>query len=265
CLGPALEIFSRYSKVEKADGSQVTLSEYLNHVWAAVAREAFTMIFQGADASGFEEDSRLTALWLWTLHTSSNGGGEEKQMETEDNLDETEDQTSKKVKLTGFYLEYDAARKLAQGLGAHLEDLGKRGGIVEVEGDKARLLSVEERFKYLFGKEDVAEQGPRKKKAKVADLLDQMEGRAEAGQVLATNESGDVKLGQTTLDRVHQSMLLFWESRSEALRRFLVDDGAGKDERFWRLAQALSALYPSGTDEKRWVDGVLARKKGLGF
>jgi len=32
-----------------------------------------------------------------------------------------------------------------------------------------------------------------------------------------------------------------------------------------QLAQSLSALYPAGTDEKRWVDGVLARKKGLGF
>ena len=42
-------------------------------------------------------------------------------------------------------------------------------------------------------------------------------------------------------------------------------DGIGGDERFWRLAQALSALYPSHTDEKRWVDGVLARKKSLGF
>jgi len=31
------------------------------------------------------------------------------------------------------------------------------------------------------------------------------------------------------------------------------------------LAQALSALYPTHTDEKRWIDGVLARKKGLGF
>ncbi|MGZ3392144.1 MAG: hypothetical protein ACXVCF_21475, partial [Isosphaeraceae bacterium] len=35
--------------------------------------------------------------------------------------------------------------------------------------------------------------------------------------------------------------------------------------RFWKLAQALSALYPRGSDEKRWVDGVLARKKGLGL
>jgi len=36
----------------------------------------------------------------------------------------------------------------------------------------------------------------------------------------------------------------------------------GKAGRFWRLAQA---LYPAGTEEKRWVDSVLARKKRLGF
>jgi hypothetical protein len=44
-----------------------------------------------------------------------------------------------------------------------------------------------------------------------------------------------------------------------------VDDGAGKDTRFWKLAQSLSALYPPGTDERRWVEGVLARKKSLGL
>lgn len=60
-------------------------------------------------------------------------------------------------------------------------------------------------------------------------------------------------------------MILFAAGRGEALRRFLVDEGVGRDERFWRLAQALSALYPTGTDERRWVEGVQARKKGLGF
>jgi hypothetical protein len=60
-------------------------------------------------------------------------------------------------------------------------------------------------------------------------------------------------------------MILFAAGRSEAMKRFLVEDGAGRDPRFWRLAQALSALYPASTEEKRWVDGVLARKKGLGF
>lgn len=91
--------------------------------------------------------------------------------------------------------------------------------------------------------------------------LDEVE--AEAENVVA----GELKpqAGETVLDRVHQSMILFAAGRSEALRRFLVDDGAGTDARFWKLAQSLSALYPKGSDEKRWVDGVLARKKGLGL
>ena len=72
-------------------------------------------------------------------------------------------------------------------------------------------------------------------------------------------------LGETTLDRVHQAMVLFAAGRSEALKRFLVEEGIGRDTQFWKLGQSLSALYASGTDEKRWVDGVLARKKGLGF
>ena len=60
-------------------------------------------------------------------------------------------------------------------------------------------------------------------------------------------------------------VLLFAAARSEALKRFVVEEGAGKDARFWKLAQSLSALYPASADEKRWVDGVLARKKSLGF
>lgn len=73
------------------------------------------------------------------------------------------------------------------------------------------------------------------------------------------------QVGQTTLDQIHQAMLLFGAGRNTALKLFLVDDGIGKAERFWRLAQALSALYPSSSEEKRWIDGVLAKKKGLGF
>jgi adenine-specific DNA methylase len=79
--------------------------------------------------------------------------------------------------------------------------------------------------------------------------------------------AGDLseRAGSTVLDQLHQSMILFGAGRGEALKRFLVDDGIGMNPLYWRLAQALSALYPSGTDEKRWVDGVLARKKGLGL
>jgi predicted HTH domain antitoxin len=81
----------------------------------------------------------------------------------------------------------------------------------------------------------------------------------------AWNDKTVQKVGDTTLDRVHHAMILFAAGRGEALKRFLVEDGAGRDQRFWRLAQALSGLYPASTSDKRWVDGALARKKGLGL
>jgi len=78
-------------------------------------------------------------------------------------------------------------------------------------------------------------------------------------------EGVTVEPGQATLDRLHQATLLFAEGRSEALRRFLVDEGVGKDATFWRLADALSRLYPLSSQEKRWVDGLIAKRKSLGL
>jgi putative DNA methylase len=263
CLGPALEIFSRHSHVEKASGEAVSLKEYLEHVWAAVAKEALAQVFKDADTTGFEPDARITAMWLWTL---TGGARVEASNEKEDLEDDDADEqsgTSRKAKPKGFVLEFDAARKIAQGLGATLEDLST---VVEVKGDTARLLPVSERATMLFGKD--AGQTPtmsKKKKDKQLklglfdELIDETKGE------IAWKEKAETKLGETTLDRIHQSMILFAAGRGEAMKRFLVDDGAGQDQRFWRLAQALSALYPSSSDEKRWVDGVLARKKGLGL
>ena len=61
-----------------------------------------------------------------------------------------------RAKAARFSLEFDAARKIAQGLSAQLDT---RGHVVEVKGDKARLLSVAERTKYLFGGSDNAPAG----------------------------------------------------------------------------------------------------------
>jgi len=263
CLGPALEIFSRYSRVEKASGDQVTLREYLEHVWAAVAREALSMIFADAETSGFEEDARLTAMWLWTVSAGSNGASGNDPGNGDDSDDEGEaTSTGKKTKVGGFALEYDAARKIAQGLGAHLEDLTS---LVEVKGETARLLPVAERTRALFGKNEADAPSARRKKKAQQMKLGFAEELEEAEETGGWGQKGAPKLGETVLDRVHQSMILFAAGRGEALRRFLVDEGAGRDGRFWRLAQALAALYPTGTDERRWVEGMLARKKGLGF
>ncbi len=82
---------------------------------------------------------------------------------------------------------------------------------------------------------------------------------------LAWREKTVNRVGETALDRVHQALILFAAGRGEGLKRFVVEEGVGRDSKFWRLAQALSALYPAVSDEKRWVDGVLARKKQFGF
>lgn len=261
CLGPALEIFSRYSRVEKTSGVQVTLKEYLLKVWEAVAKEALNMIFAGADATGFEEDARLTAMWLWTLSTAKDRDDVNSRVTIALNPDDEDENPRKAKKKKGYYLEFDAARKIAQGLGAHLEDLDH---LVEAKGETARLLPVEERSKYLFGSE--ARQASAPTEARRAQPGLPFSGEAAGTDDPSAWEEFDAsRPGETALDRVHQSMLLHAAGRTAALRRFLVGDGIGRDERFWRLAQALSALYPEKSDEKRWVDGVLARKKGLGF
>ena len=264
CLGPALEVFSRYSRVEKSSGDVVPLREYLEHVWAAVSHEALSMIFKDADAAGLEPDARLTAMWLWTLSAASSEGNGNNPEDEEEEASQEEEDAGKSSSIAGFVLEFDAARKIAQGLGIHLE---RSPSVVEVKGDKARLLPVAERTRYLFGK-DSAEPTPAKKKPKKKDT--QLSLFAALQEVDATEsvEKPELKapqLGFTVLDRVHQAMFLFAAGRGEALKRFLVEEGAGKDARFWKLAQSLSALYPSGIDEKRWVDGVLARKKSLGL
>jgi len=261
CLGPALEVYSRYSRVEKAGGQTVSLKEYLVQVWAAVAREALSLIFEEADATGLEEDARLTAMWLWTMSTGEDGeeggaSGSPDEADAEDNDESTDVARA----MTGLILEFDAARKIAQGLGVHLEALKH---VVEIKGDEARLLSVAERTRYLFGGEGL-DPAPVRRPMK-AEQLQLFEELVAAERAAGWGDVGLPPVGKTTLNRVHQAMILFGAGRGEALRRFLVDGTVGRDGGFWKLAQSLSALYPAGTDEKRWVGGVLARKKGLGF
>ncbi len=156
CLGPALEIYTRYARVEKASGEEMTLHDYLEQVWGAVAREALTMVFRGADASGFEEDARLTAIWFWTLKEAANG-----VPARNDSLHNVEDDSAALAegaalpghRPTGYSMEYDAVRKLAQGLGVDLRRLSQPGGIVTITGNIATLNSVASREKRLVGQQ----------------------------------------------------------------------------------------------------------------
>ncbi|RMF35904.1 MAG: hypothetical protein D6759_04240 [Chloroflexi bacterium] len=272
CIGPALEVYSRYDRVETAGGQVIPLGDrrngkgqvvhrgYLSYVWEAVAREALQLIFPEADPAGFEEDARVTAVWLWTLRARANGAVPEEMEEAEMlEAEEEAEEASRTDKgaaplRSGYALPYDAARLILQALGSHEERLKRPGGILEVKGNTARLRSVAERRRWLLG-ETQEEEIPRRRRKVQPELFEE--------HTWETPEEPAVAPGQSTLDRLHQAMLLFADGRTEALRRFLVEEGVGKEELFWRLADALSRLYPISSQEKRWVDGLLARKKVL--
>lgn len=305
CLGPSLEVFSRYSRVEKASGKQVPLREYLEQVWAAVAREALDAIFEGADTRGFEQDARLTAIWFWVMKEANGSdircgndaeaSGQDDATSVGDNEADESDEEESAVSKNGhgYAMEFDAARKLAQGLGADLVELAGPGGIISVHGSMATLLSVSKREGTLIGEQPVLfeEQAGRGENAKGRRSANARLKNIASRKAALFDPEPDVVVdplipflpgleppkdsrslmqrlgdnGTTMLDRLHQAMLLFGRGQTALLRPFLAQTGMGQSNRFWTLAQALSALYPTGTDEKRWVDGVLARKKGLGF
>jgi hypothetical protein len=278
CIGPALEIFSRYAKVETAEGQEVTLPEYLEKVWEVVGRTALEQVLGSGEArarngaaGALEEDARLTALFLWTLQSTNsqgNGSAVDNEAEEADDLDEDEEEEAPRGKPKGFSLVFDVVRRFAQPLGIHLPAWEDR--IIETTKGVVRLMAVPERAQQLFG--DAGAQA-------VADHLEHStagtaqltlfpdrlpgavprvrgRGRRRSGPVDVADEALSTQRGATTLDRVHAAMLLQSSGRTNALRALLAAEQArGPD--FLRLANALSALYPRGSEEKRLLDAML--------
>jgi len=275
CIGPALEIFSRYSRVETSEGKEVPLAEYLAKVWEVVGRTALEHVLGTAEAKArngmagaLEEDARLTALFLWTLQSTDGDGSDESESD-EERTDEDEEAGGAKGKKGGYSLIYDIARRFAQPLGIHLEKW--EGRIIETSKGVVRLLPVHERAKQLFGEEGVKAVGEQMKYKRAESLqmalfayaeLPSTDEEAKLGGKKKTKIeiSDDVaearKIDATTLDRVHAAMLLQAGGQANALRALLkAEQERGQD--FLRLANALSALYPRTSEEKRLLDAML--------
>ena len=270
CIGPALEIFSRFGRVEKADGTEVQLAEYLEKVWEVVGRSALNRVLGTAEAQArngsagaFEEDARLTALFLWTIKAvdlDGNSTGADDEVDRDDHDDENEGDDGGKKRARGFTLTMDLVRRFAQPLGIHLDNW--EGRITETKKGVVRLLPVAERARQLFGEEGIASRIERPPEA--ASQLEvfpascgpnppRSRGRDKPG---ASPTVMPAPVQATTLDRVHAAMLLQGRGRTSALRALLAaEQKRGPD--FRRLANALSALYPRDCDEKRLLDAML--------
>ena len=272
CVGPALEIYSRYSRVETAEGRQVALPEYLEKVWEVVGREALEQVLGTAEAQArngvagaLEEDSRLTALFLWTMQSTADDSSSVNGMEPEEEDEEGDDEDeAPRRKASNYSLPFDVTRRFAQPLGIHLDDWESR--IIKTEKGVVRLLPVSERGKQLFGESGVASAADEMDAASNASpqlsLFPEepptVRGRARRRGRSISLVTGDMgpMLSATTLDLVHAAMLLQASGRSQALRNLLRAEQERSPD-FLRLANALTALYPSGSEEKRLLDAML--------
>ncbi len=286
CIGPAMEVYSRYHHVEDAEGREIPLGGnpeaiaphergFLAYVWEIVGRTALGQVLGTAEArarngaaGALEEDARLTALFLWTIQSTAadeNGSDAESGDGDADTAEDDEESPSGAAK-KGLTLIYDVVRRFAQPLGIHLENWEER--IIETKKGVVRLLPVRERAATLLGEDGasgVAEVIERSRGGPIQFSLLGIDKPAEAPRRrVAGKKSGKVtpdeaptlQPGATTLDRVHIAMLLQASGKSNALRTMLkAETDRGPD--FLRLANALSALYPRESEEKRLVDAML--------
>ena len=282
--------------METAEGREVGLPEFLEKVWEVVGRTALEHVLGTAEAKArnsaagaLEEDARLTALFLWTLQ-STNGespsprpspaegrGGNKgdspkgRGREDEEGDEEDEEEEAPKKKKQGYSLIFDVVRRFAQPLGIHLPEW--EGRVIETEKGVVRLLSVGERAKQLFGEEGVSfvssrieEEARRDTQMKFefairseGTAFPKIKGRRSKSPHPPFAKGGQeeiTKQGTTTLDRVHAAMLLQASGKANALRALLKAE-VERSPDFVRLANALSALYPRDSEEKRLLDAML--------
>lgn len=165
---------------------------------------------------------------------------------------------------------FDVVRRFAQPLGI---DLPKwEGRIIETKKGVVRLFSIAERGRILFGDEGVQVAAAQLEETPSSGITQlvlfpelaagtpvKMKGRGKGGKRVnfdVSDEALKTDRQATTLDRVHAAMLLQAGGRTNALRALLkAEQERGPD--FLRLANALSALYPKGSEEKRLIDAML--------
>ena len=264
CIGPSPEIFSRYrSQWRPPRATRSALPEYLEKVWEIVGRAALEQVLGTAEAQArnglagaLEEDARLTALFLWTLQgteaSKKNGKNEE------------DEATVAAAAAQGLNLPFDVVRRFAQPMGIDLDVWTDR--IIAQEKGVVRLLPMAERARNLFGKDgagaaaDWIESDPNASLQPTlfpeVDAVPKPRNRRRGKKTLLDGDAELQTLDATVLDRVHAAMLLQASGHANALRALIAAE-QDRSPDFMRLANALSALYPRGSQEKRLLDAML--------
>ncbi len=190
-IGPAVEAFGKYARVEKLSGEPVSVAELLEYVRQVVSEFALERVLQSPDLGGVDAESRFYLLWRWTYNHAR--------------------------------IPFDEANKLARAVGAEISDLWARSGFVHKEKEYVRVLGPKER-------------------ARDARFLER-------------------ERYATLVDALHKACWLWENNQRRALAEHLALN-RGNDETFWRVAQAISDVLPSGDKEKQLLQGLLQTRRG---
>jgi adenine-specific DNA methylase len=112
-IGPAVEVFGQYSRVEKLSGEEVSVKELLEYVRKVVSEFALERVLKRADLGGVDAQTRFYILWRWTFGNAK--------------------------------VHFDDAIKLSRSLGVELTDLWDKGGLVKKEKEFVKVLNPKER------------------------------------------------------------------------------------------------------------------------
>jgi adenine-specific DNA methylase len=112
-IGPAVEVFGQYSRVEKLSGEEVSVKELLEYVRKVVSEFTLEKVLKRADLEGVDAQTRFYLLWRWTFGNAR--------------------------------VHFDDAIKLSRSLGVELTELWDKGGLVKKEKEFIRVLNPKDR------------------------------------------------------------------------------------------------------------------------
>lgn len=111
-IGPAMEIFGKYERVEKLSGEIVSARELLEYIRKIVSEYALSKILKSSDLGSIDKETRFYLLWRWTYN-------------------------SKRV-------HFDGARMLGQAIGIEITEYWQ-GGFIKKDKEYISVLDAKER------------------------------------------------------------------------------------------------------------------------
>lgn len=232
-IGPALEVFGRYSKVQRVTGEDVTIGEFLDKVTEVVSRHALASVLEGREMGAVDSPTAFYVLWKWSYEGREDAQAaqisvsEQSQKRAQSHAETGDPEQAERAKRPDIRIAVDDALKLARSVGAEFEELTRPGGILLKEKEFVELLGPEER-------RAVRELGEPAR-----------DGRQPA-----------------LIDILHRALNHWAAGETPALEEFLDKSGARTTQELWSVASALSRILPIESPEKRLIDGLWARYGG---